>query len=166
MVTVLVAVPAFLLSPVLFPPAEGGFEPTASQLPYFLFLGASDGVLLCLGVSFLLFGYPVLRKVSYSRARTWAIYLSIGHLMIYWWPHLGMYASTGLDLQGLLYIDYVFHVPWRSPASSWPTAPSRLLRTGCASAPCTRNRYHVAKTVWPGAQHGSASGTNRSHSLF
>jgi berberine-like enzyme len=60
--TVLVAVPTFLLSPVLFPPAEGGPEPTAGQLPYFLLLGASDAILLALGVSFLLFGYPVLRK--------------------------------------------------------------------------------------------------------
>ena len=112
LVTVLVAVPAFLLSPILFPPAEGGPVPTAAQLPYFLFLGASDAVLLGLGVSFLLFGYPVLRKVSFdSKARAWAMYLSIGYLMVSWWPHLGMHASNGLDLQGLLYIDYIFHLP-------------------------------------------------------
>ncbi len=112
LVTVLVAVPAFLLSPVFFPPAEGGPEPTAGQLPHFLFLGASDAILLGLGVSFLLFGYPVLRKVSFdSKARAWAMYLSIGYLMVSWWPHLGMHASNGLDLQGLLYIDYIFHLP-------------------------------------------------------
>ncbi len=109
--TVLVAVPTFLLSPVLFPPAEGGPEPTAGQLPYFLLLGASDAILLGLGVSFLLFGYPVLRKVSLdSKARAWAMCLSIGYLMVSWWPYLGMHASNGLDLQGLLYIDYIFHL--------------------------------------------------------
>jgi hypothetical protein len=68
--TVLVAVSTFLLSPVLFPPAESGPEPMAGQLPYFLLLGASDAILLGLGVSFLLFGYPMLRKVSLdSKAR-------------------------------------------------------------------------------------------------
>ena len=112
LVTVLVATPAFLLSPILFPPAEGGPEPTAGQLPHFLFLGASDAILLGLGVSFLLFGYPVLRKVSFaSKARAWAMYLSIGYLMVSWWPHLGMHASNGLDLQRLLYIDYLFRLP-------------------------------------------------------
>jgi len=112
LVTVLVAVPAFLLSPVLFPAAEGGPVPTAGQLPYFLFLGASDALLLGSGLSFLLFGYPMLRKRSLdSKARAWAMYLSIGYLMVSWWPHLGMHASNGLDLQGLLVIDYVFHLP-------------------------------------------------------
>ena len=110
--TVLVAVPTFLLSPVLFPLAESGPEPTARQLPYFLLLGASDAILLGLGVSFLLFGYPVLRKVSLDfKARVWAMCLSIGYLMVSWWPHLGMDTSNGLDLQGLLYIDYIFHLP-------------------------------------------------------
>lgn len=101
-----------MLSPVLFPPAEGGPEPTVGQLPYFLFLGASDAILLGLGISFLLFGYPMLRKVSPdSKARAWAMYLSIGYLVVSWWRHLGMHASNGLDLQGLLYIDYIFHLP-------------------------------------------------------
>ncbi len=69
-------------------------------------------MLLGLGVSFLIFGLPVLRKVSPdSRLRAWAMYLSIGYLMVSWWPHLGMHASNGLDLQGLLYIDYIFHLP-------------------------------------------------------
>jgi hypothetical protein len=112
LVTAFVAVPAFLLSPVLFPPADGGPKPTAGELPYFLPLGASDAILLGLGVSSLLFGYPVPRKVSFdSKARAWAMYVSIGYLMVSWWPHPGMHASNGLDLQGLLYIDYVFHLP-------------------------------------------------------
>ncbi|HLL38408.1 MAG TPA: hypothetical protein VK357_01935 [Rubrobacteraceae bacterium] len=111
-VTLLVAVPAFLLGPILFPPAEGGPAPTASQLPYFIFLGATDAIVLGLGVSFLIFELPMLLKVSPdSKARWWVMYLSIGYLMVSWWPHLNMHASNGLDLQGLLYIDYIFHLP-------------------------------------------------------
>ncbi len=107
-----VAVPAFLLSPVLFPPAEGGPTPTAGQMPFFLFLGVGDALLLGLGVAFLIFGLPVLRRVSPdSKARAWAMYLSIGYLTVSWWPHLGMHASNGLDLEGLLVIDYLFHLP-------------------------------------------------------
>ena len=112
LVTVLVAVPAFLLGPVLFPPADIGVEPTAGQMPYFLFLAVGDALLLGLGVSFLLFGFPVMRQVSPdSKLRAWAMYLSIGYLMVSWWPHLNLHSHNGIDLQGLLYIDYFFHLP-------------------------------------------------------
>lgn len=111
-ITIPVAVVAFLLSPILFPPANVGVEPTSTQIPFFVFLGVSDAVLLGLGVSFLVFGYPVLRSVSPdSKARAWAMYLSIGYLMVSWWPHLGMHASNGMDLEGLLVIDFLFHLP-------------------------------------------------------
>ena len=111
-VTTLVAVPAFILGPILFPPADIGVAPTAAQLPHFIFLAAGDALLLGLGVSFLLFGYPVLRKVSPdSKLRAWAMYLSIGYLMVSWWPHLNLHAHNGMDLQGLLFIDYFFHLP-------------------------------------------------------
>ena len=40
------------------------------------------------------------------------MYLSIAYLMISWWPHIGMHVHNPPDnLQGLIYIDYFFHVP-------------------------------------------------------
>ena len=112
-VTLVVAVPAFVLGPLLFPPADVGSEPSAAQLPFFMFLGAADAILLGLGVSFLVFGLPVLRKVSPdSRLRAWAMYLAIGYLMVSWWPHLNLHISTPIDnWQMLLYIDFLFHLP-------------------------------------------------------
>jgi hypothetical protein len=103
-VTLLVAVPAFLLGPILFPPADVGSEPSAAQIPFFMFLGAADAIFLGLGVSFLVFGLPVLRKVSPdSRVRAWAMYLAIGYLMVSWWPHLNLHISTPIkDWQMLL----------------------------------------------------------------
>jgi hypothetical protein len=112
-VTLMVAVPAFILGPVLFPPADVGSAPSAAQILFFMFLSAADAILLGLGVSFLVFGLPVLRKVSPdSRSRAWAMYLAIGYLMVSWWPHLNLHISTPInDWQGLLYIDYFFHLP-------------------------------------------------------
>lgn len=105
LVTLVVAVPAFVLALVLFPP-------TAGRIPYFVLLAAWDAVFLGVGVAFLLFGMPVLRKVSPdSSVRAWVMYLSIGILTVSWWPHLNMTASNGIDFQGLLFIDYGFHVP-------------------------------------------------------
>ncbi len=95
LVTAAVGIPAFFLGPVLFPPADVGVEPTAGQIPFFIFLAVGDALLLGLGVSFLLFGFPVISKVSPdSKVRAWAMYLSIGYLMVSWWPHLGMHASN------------------------------------------------------------------------
>ena len=111
-VTALVAVPAFVSGPILFPPADTGVEPTAGQMPFFLFLAVGDAVLLGLGMSFALFGLSVIRKASPdSKVRAWAMYLSIGYLMVSWWPHLNMHAHNGMDLKGLLIIDYLFHLP-------------------------------------------------------
>ncbi len=111
-VTAAVAVPAFFAGPILFPPAAIGPTPTAGQLPFFLFLGVTDALVLGLGVAFLLFGLPVLRRVSPdSKGRAWAMYLSIGYLMVSWWPHLNLHTHNGMNLQGLLYIDYFFHLP-------------------------------------------------------
>ncbi len=31
--------------------------------------------------------------------------------MVSWWPHLGLHASNGIDLQESLYIHYFFHLP-------------------------------------------------------
>jgi hypothetical protein len=112
LVTAVVGIPAFLLGPALFPPAAGGPSPTAGQLPFFLFLAVGDALLLGLGVSFLLFGFPVMRRVSPdSKVRAWTMYLSIGYLMVSWWPHLNLHVHNGSNLQGLLYIDFLFHLP-------------------------------------------------------
>ena len=135
-ITIAVAVPAFLLGPVLFPPAEGGPTPTAGQMPFFLFLGIGDAVLLGLGVAFLIFGLPVLRKVSPdSKMRAWAMYLAIGYLMVSWWPHLNLHASNGLDLQGLLYIDYLFHLPLEVAGVALALSFISLMRSRTAEAP-------------------------------
>ena len=111
--TLLVAIPAFVLGPVLFTPADVGSAPSAAQMPFFMLLAALDAILLGLGVSFLVFGLPVLRKVSPdSRSRAWAMYLAIGYLMLSWWPHLNLHISTPIeDWQMLLYIDFLFHLP-------------------------------------------------------
>jgi hypothetical protein len=110
LVTVLIAAPAMVLGPVLWPPAAGGPEPTGGQLPFFIFLALMESVLLGLGISFLLFGLPTVRRVSAdSKARALAMYLSIGWLMVSWWPHDNLHISNGNNLRGLLFIEYGFH---------------------------------------------------------
>ena len=110
-VTALFSVPAFLLGPVIWPPAAGGPEPSAGQLPFFVVLFAIEALAFGLGISFLAFGLPLVRKAAGgSRLRAWAMYLSIGWLLVSWWPHENLHFHSGMDLQGLLYIEYGFHM--------------------------------------------------------
>ena len=149
MVTLVVGVPAFMLDPVLFPPFEGGPAPTPGQVPFFVLLAVWDAVLLGLGVSFLLFGWPAIRRVSYDPgARAWAIYLSVGFLTVSWWPHLNLHAHNGLNLQGLLYTDYGFHVPLMIAAV--------VLIYGFVSIARRKVKYEPAYIVVRGPNDGTA----------
>lgn len=110
-VTVIIALPAMMLGPVLWPPVEGGPEPTSGQLPFFIFLAAIESVLLGLGISFLIFGFSLISRISSgSKPLTWAMYLAVGWWMVSWWPHDNLHIHVGNDMQGLLYIEYGFHL--------------------------------------------------------
>jgi hypothetical protein len=111
LVTALIAVPAMALGQVIWPPAPGSPEPSAGQLPFFIFLSVFEAVAFGLGISFLLFGFPALLRLARgSRLRAWAMYLSVGWFLVSWWPHDNLHLHNGLDLQHLLYIEYGFHV--------------------------------------------------------
>ena len=118
-----VALPAMVLGPIIWPPADAGVEPTGMQVVLFVILAVGDALFLGLGMAFLIFGYPVLRRVSpESRVRAWAMFVSVGYLLVSWWPHLNMHAANGLDLGGLLVIDYVFHLPLQIAGAVLATA--------------------------------------------
>ena len=111
LVTVPLAVATMVLGPVIWPIAEGGAQPTAGQLVFFIVLEAIQSLAFGLGVSFLVFGLPTVRRASpNSRLMAWAMYLSIGWLLVSWWPHSHLHQVVGENLQGLLYIEYGFHV--------------------------------------------------------
>src|SRR5918997_774464 len=140
-VTAVVGIPAFVLGPTLFPPADLGVEPTAAQIPHFIFLAAGDALLLGLGVSFLLFGFPVMRRVSPdSKLRAWAMYLSIGYLMVSWWPHLNLHAHNGMDLGGLLLIDYFFNLPLEIAGVVLALSFVSLMRSRTGKEPASAER--------------------------
>ncbi len=117
-VTLLVAIPAFLLAPTaplghtIWPaPAELASPPTSTQVSLFMLLGACEALALGLGVAFLIFGWPQVRRVAVARrGRALASYLSIGWLLVNWWAHDGFHMVTGLHPGGLLGIEYAFHV--------------------------------------------------------
>jgi hypothetical protein len=114
--SLVVAVLAFLSSPHgplggFWRPSPDMPAPTGAQVPLFIFLNVTEAVAFGLGVSFLVFGYGLVRSaVSASRALSIATYLSIGWMLINWWPHDSLHVANGMNLSGLLRIEYGFHV--------------------------------------------------------
>ena len=114
-VTLVVGIPAFMLEPNgplggFWVPAAEVDEPSGVQLPLFMLLGVLDAVMFGLGASFVVFGYSLLRSVgTVSMGWTVAAYASISWILLNWWAHDGLHVHNGLDLNGLLRIDYGFH---------------------------------------------------------
>lgn len=112
LLAVTVAIPAFLLAGVFFPPPPGP-GPSSGQVPYFVVLSVLDSLLLGAGIAFIAFGWAAVRRAApASRPRAVAIYVILAWLMVSWYPHIGLHSSGfGSNFFGLLVIDYVFHVP-------------------------------------------------------
>lgn len=106
-----VAVPAFLLFPLIFTPSEE-MQPTPGQIPFFMVLGAVEALLLGAGVAFVIFARKYVREVDPThRMHAWAAYLTLAWLMLQWYPHGGLHVANGPNMQGILLIDYGFHLP-------------------------------------------------------
>lgn len=110
MVVVLFAVPAFLLGRVIWPdPVDTMMIPTASQLPYFIFIALLEAVAFGIGVAFLLFGWPLVQSMQANRPGTMWFFIAIVWSLVSWWPHDNMHRHNGEDMAGLLRIEYIFH---------------------------------------------------------
>jgi hypothetical protein len=109
-VTVIIALPAIPLGQMIWPSPPGDPTPTGAQLPFFIVLSIIEALVLGLGVSFLVFGWPLVSRFSSSRPMALTSFLSISWLLVSWWPHDGLHRSNGMDLGRLLLIEYGFHL--------------------------------------------------------
>jgi hypothetical protein len=113
LITLAAAVPAFLLSPILFPPNPNVPPPAPELIPYFILISVAETLFFGVGVAFLILGLPLLRRVArVSGTSAVPPYLAIGYLTASWWPHLGMHAVAGMDFDKLILVDYGFHLPY------------------------------------------------------
>jgi hypothetical protein len=92
-------------------PDPPGMAPPDNLLPLFIVIGVVESVSFGLGLSFLLYGWPRLRRAGQDRRLTVATYVSIAWLMTSWWPHDNLHRVLAHgDWSGLLRIEYAFHV--------------------------------------------------------
>jgi len=83
---------------------------TSIQLILFLGLNIAESLTFGLGIAFLVFGYPMVRTVSpASKGLTRAAHFAITWLLSNWWIHDSLHAHVGMELNGMLGIEYGFH---------------------------------------------------------
>jgi hypothetical protein len=104
------AIGAFALGPVLFTPDAANPTPTSGQLPFFVLLAVIEALVFGAGVAFAVFGRQHVRRLFASSARVTAVHLSATWALASWWLHDNLHMVNGLDLGGLLLIEYAFHV--------------------------------------------------------
>ena len=112
LVTLLFAIPAFLLGRIIWPDAAGSLmQPTVGQLPFFMFLSALEAVAFGIGISFLFFGWKYVAQIADgNKTGAWLSYIAIAWLLVSWWPHDNMHRVNGVDMAGLLRIEFMFHL--------------------------------------------------------
>ena len=114
--TIVLAIIAFAASPNgplggFWAPAPDFPVPASSQIPLFILLNVIEVVAFGLGVSLLLFGFPLVRAVPVaSLALPRLAHLSISWLLLNWWMHDSLHIHNGHNMGGLLTIEYGFHV--------------------------------------------------------
>jgi hypothetical protein len=140
LITLGVAVPAFLAGPVLFPPSDA-ISPTPFQMALLLPIIAIEAIALGLGVVFLRYGWPLVRRVvGPSRRLAMATYVSSAWLLANWWLHDNLHISNGLNINALIAIDWAFHTTLIAAGAVVSYAFLESLRSG---------RLHLDATVAP-----------------
>ena len=110
LITLIAGIPAFLLGQVIWPPSPE-VHPTAAQLPYLIVLSAIEALTFGFGIAFIVYGWRLVKQMDPGTGKAaGAMYVSLAWLLVSWWPHDNLHIHNALNINGLIAIDYLFHV--------------------------------------------------------
>lgn len=110
LITFILGIPAFVLGPMIWTPSQDA-KPTSGQLPFFIFLSLVEALLFGFGVAFIICSWSLVKKDSnQSKNITTAAFISLAWLLVSWWPHDNLHRHNAMHMQGILYIEYGFHM--------------------------------------------------------
>jgi hypothetical protein len=109
-ITLLFGVAAFVLGPVLWPPSPD-IHPSAAQLPYLIVLSVIEALAFGFGVAFIVYGRSLIKGLTggVGKAAS-AMHGSLAWLLVSWWPHDNLHIHNALNINGLIAIEYAFHL--------------------------------------------------------
>lgn len=128
-ITLAVAIPVFLSTRIVFPPPEHGPQPEGIQLPLFMVIGAFEALALGLAVATLASASRVIGTLPQAQhAPAWVVTIATTWFLANWWFHDNLHMQVGMDLGGLLALEYGFHVTMMSAGAAIIVALARLAR--------------------------------------
>lgn len=102
---------AFSLTFVIWPLPRGLTLPPPDLWPYFAFIIGAESLSFGIGVAFLIFGFPLIKRLGVTRFAAWGGYLGIAWLFMNWWPHESFHRTTlSGEFARVLWIQYTFHL--------------------------------------------------------
>ncbi len=141
-VSLVVGIIAAALTRVIWPLPSNGPALPAGLLPWLVALDVMGALLFGVGVAFVVFGYPLVRRAGQSGLLTGATYVSIAFQLLSWWPHGSLHEVIGstfpIDFNKLLYLDYGFHLPLIATALIITYFFARTLTVQRAAEPSSR----------------------------
>ncbi|MES2155701.1 MAG: hypothetical protein V4510_11250 [bacterium] len=97
------------LGAILWPPAPMPTEPTGALLGGFIAYSIFEAAAFGAGIAFLILGYHPVRAAAGSTRLAIPAYLAIGWLLVNWVPHDALHMHVGMNLEGLLALEWGFH---------------------------------------------------------
>lgn len=112
---IVVGVVSFMANPhgplgVFWRPDPMTPDPTNLQLPFFLILNVIESASFAYAVVLLLFSFPKKALSPLTLKQTRIAFMCLVWFLGNWWAHDSFHLHNGMNLQGLLYIEYGFHV--------------------------------------------------------
>ena len=97
------------LGKLIWPAKPLHVPPSDNQVLGFVAFGLVSSVVFGLGVSFLVDGYSLVRRITTSRRDALVAYLSIGWILVSWFPHDNLHMAVGDQAGGILALLWGFH---------------------------------------------------------
>jgi hypothetical protein len=107
-VTVGLAIPAFVLSRVIWPDPPGAAGPPPGLLPLLIVPAVFEALGFGVGVAFLVASGRALMRHQADPLSVAACF-SAAWALVSWWPHSNMHRAN-TTLEGLVLIDWTFHL--------------------------------------------------------
>jgi hypothetical protein len=88
-----------------------GDGPTGTETAFLTAYAVLESILFGVGVAFLAFAWPLVKKVGGNVKAAGAAFVAIAWLLVSWVPHSAMHMTNAHDNYArLVVIEYVFHV--------------------------------------------------------
>lgn len=111
LVTVVIGVAAFVVGPRIWPPAPDVPMPPPNLLPGYIVLAAIEALAFGFAVAFAFFGWPAIRALDLGAPLlNKGLFVTLCWFMGNWWIHDSLHMHNGMNMHGLLFIEFGFHI--------------------------------------------------------